>query len=685
MAESYKKLILALMITRILKMITQIVVYFTKFFNWCNLHLNRLAPLDKSKLSDSSDSLRRKGKKLLNKPITGFHKNIKAKQKLLSNGVNNQRFLGFFRNLTVLFLAVVVISTWGIMGPGESFGQESGANSGANTTENNNPIYTVRDSVLSYFYPVSGIIVGVEKELVKVNFLTEKRLKKGMRFSVFREGKPFYHPVTKEPFGKSEEFIGRIEIGEARLESTPTHSEEESYLCSVVNGSPKIGDIVRITSSRIKLAFFQDKKAEWTLSEVFYNSLKDSGRFDFLESYTKTYDPKELSMLARELGAEAVLLFSTPLKDENIFLNVKLFWAEDAATFAEIEKAVGPSLVKELMPEEELISIGSIEEEPWGSYKLAGGEFFAMGDVDGNNERELIVSDGNNIRIYSYKQEPREIWFIKGNPQENILSIDVLDLNKNGRAEIFVTSLRDKNIMNSFVVEYDPSEGYRRIWNKAPYVLRVIGKTLLMQSFTPFKTFTGPVYKGVWKGGHYQTGKPLELPAGINIYGFTYVDWQDNGHSHILAFDDDGYLNLYSSSELIWKSKESYGRFEGSFKRKTYSVVNPEKKWFVKGRLVLVKTKRGQEVIVVKKIPFVSRVPGLGYEKAEVYSLWWDSEVMDKTLVLGGIDGTVTDYWVEGNDLLLIAKPNLLAFLTRVLSGDFVKGSILYYYNLTGK
>ncbi|MEF9476214.1 MAG: hypothetical protein L0958_05965, partial [Candidatus Mariimomonas ferrooxydans] len=93
----------------------------------------------------------------------------------------------------------------------------------------------------------------------------------------------------------------------------------------------------------------------------------------------------------------------------------------------------------------------------------------------------------------------------------------------------------------------------------------------------------------------------------------------------------------------------------------------------------------GQEVIVVKKVPIVAGVPGLGYGKAEVYSFWWDGEEMVKTLVMTGVHGTVTDYWVEDENLLLIARPNALIFLKRSLSGDFVHGSILYYYNLAGK
>ncbi len=573
----------------------------------------------------------------------------------------------------MLFFIIRLIHVGGVA---ESFPQESEVNSDVHTEEDNNPVHAVTDSVLSYFYPVSGVILGFEKGLAKVEFMTGRKLKRGMRFSVFRKGRPFFHPVTKEPIGKTEEFTGRIEIKER---------EDELYLCRVVNGSPEVGDLVRITSSKLKLAFFQDRNAEWTLSEMFYNSLKDSGRFNFLESYTKTYEPEELSRLARGLGAEVVLLFSTPAKEENMFVNVKLFWAEDAVAFAEIEHMMGQSLVRELMHEEEKVPIGSPGGEPWASYKLAGGEFIATGDVDGNGERELVVGDDTSIRIYNYQDEPREIWFIKGSPQERILSIDVLDVNNNGRAEIFVTSLRGESIMSSYVLEYDPTGGYKRIWDKVSYILRVVDESLLMQRFTPFKTFTGPVYTGVWREGRYETGNVLELPEGVNIYGFTYVDWQGSGHPHVFAFDDNGYLNLYSGRELIWRSEESYGKFEISFEKKSYSVVDPEEKWFVRGRLASVKTNQGQKVIVVKKIPFVSKVPGVGYRKAEVYSFWWDREVMNETLVLGGVKGRVTDYWVENNNLLLISRPNIFMFLEKSLSGDFIKGSTLYYYNLTGK
>ncbi len=587
--------------------------------------------------------------------------------------------------LTALF-SVTVIS-------GDARGQEPQGN-----TKSGSAVDALKDSVLSYFNPVNGSITEAGRDTVKVNFRDRERLKKGMRLSIFREGKPFYHPVTKEPIGKSESFIGRIEITDEIQNLQPG----APLNCRVINGSPQAGDLARITSSGITLAFYQGKDTPWSLSETFYNALKGSGRFNLKEgSYIKSYDTETISKQAAELGAEAIIFFSTLLKDSSLLLNVKLIWPEDGKVFAEFQETAEQDFVREIESSDELMSLGTVEEEPRDSYRIPAGELIAAGDVDGNGEKELIVSDGNTIKIYKFKQEPHEIWSIKGSPYERHLSINTLDLNGNGRDEIFITSLTNINSdagladsemkrkgsvynMISFALEYSPSGGYKRIWDINSYALRVVGKTLLMQRFTLDRAFTGPVYKGIWKDGDYITENPLELPEGIEIYGFAYVDRRSSGHANVLVFNDRGYLNLYDGGELIWSSKDSYGKFE-SFAKQSYSVANQDAEWFMKGRLISLSNKQGDEAIVVKKIPFLNKLESLGYKKSEVYSLRWDGEAMAETLIAGDINGTVTDYWAEGDDLLLIVRQNMYMFLKKSLSGDLMKGSILYYYNFSGK
>ena len=540
-------------------------------------------------------------------------------------------------------------------------------------------IYKMIASVLAYFSPLSGRVEDVGDGIARVRVEDKVYIKKGMRFSVYRKGKAFYHPVTNELMGYTEYPVGKIGVNVAE-------ASDGLYDCAIIKGDIRAGDKVRITSSKIKLAFFQDRKSDWALSEAFYGALKDSGRFEILEAYTPDYDPDTLSGLARGLGAEAFLMFSTPVEDGRRFLNVKLYWAEDTTLFGEIKEEAVRNISGTLAPAEEFIASTPAETEPWGSYDIAGGQLIASGDVDGDGIKELVISDGNDIRIYRLKDELLELWFIKGSPVEKHLSLDVLDLNNNGMAEIFVTSLEtisDNGRISSFVIEYDPSEGYRKIKGNMPYFLRVSGKTLLMQKFNRNKIFSGAVYEGKWGDGNYQPGKPLKLPVGVNIYGFAFVDWKNEGQAQLMTFDDSGYLYLYDEKgNLKWKSDKSYGPFPFSFEMNSGSMDDPEAKWFVRGRLIPVKTKSGQEIIVLNRKPVARLMPGLGSWEAEVYCLRWDGDTMSEKLIVSNVFGAITDYLVEGKKLFLIAGSNLSTFFEKITSGEFSKGSKLYYYNL---
>ncbi len=549
-------------------------------------------------------------------------------------------------------------------------------------------IYRASDAVLGYFMPVSADIVNMEDRNVKVRPRDEVHVKKGMRFSVFREGAPFYHPVTNELIGNTENFAGRIEI-------TGEDAVDGVYPGIIIKGDVKEGDKARISSSRIKLAFIQDRRADWSVSETFYGALKDSGRFEFVEAYAPDYSADTVSRLARELGAEAALVFSTPDKDGKRLINIKLYWAEDSGMVGEItEEARDAGLIP--APDEQFISGVFKDTKPWRIFDLPGGLLIAMGDVDGNGIDEFAVSDGRDIRIYSVKEDFRELWNIKTKSEGSHLSLDMLDVNNNGRAEIFVTSAvnpgtintgdgklsGDDMRVNSFVLEYDPAEGYKRTAENIQYFMRVVGKSLLMQRFSSGKIFGGPVYKAKWNGSQYEPDVPIVLPDAANIYGFAFVDWKNEGRSDVMTYDKAGYLCLYDDSmALKWKSEKSYGPFTFSFESRTRSLVNPEIKWSVRGRLAVVKTDRGQEIIAVSRDPVLSVMPGLGANKAEVYSLWWDGSVMDKKLIMDKIYGSVTDYWVQGRELFLVARAGLTSFLNRLAQGEFSDSSILFYYN----
>lgn len=551
-----------------------------------------------------------------------------------------------------------------------------------------NSIRKIRDVVLSYFSPVSGSVVDVGHGDLRIALVSGEGLRRGTRLSVFRRGEPFYHPVTGDLLGFTEELSGRIEV-------TALPNELDYYHCRIVVGDVRKGDIVRITSSSIKLAFFQDREAVWSISELLFSALKDTTRFEIIELYAENFELASLSERARSKGAEAVLVLSTPVIEGIRKLKVRLLWAKDANVFAEIEESVDEEIVRKERSEADLLNISLGDNKPWGNYLLVGGVLFDFGDVTGNGERELVVSDGTNLRVYSMKGIPEEVWSIKGEAHVKHLSVDVLDVNGNGKAEIFVTSLvsRERE-MSSFALEYDSTGGFRRVWDKAPFFLRVMEDDLLMQKYSAFGLFTGPVFKAGWEEGMYKPLVPLKLPADFNIYGFVKLKQYSAGDIIVVTLNEEGYLNLYKNGKSVWKSSDSYGPFEITLRRNKSllfgnvgeddddlrsSLLGVE---HVRGRLITTNTQRGEEIIIVKRFPLVKNIPHLGAGRTEIHSLIWNGAMMEEEVLLSDISGSATDYQVEDSNLYFIVPLNMTSFLKEAVGGDIMRGSKLYYYTL---
>ncbi len=536
-------------------------------------------------------------------------------------------------------------------------------------------IGNARDRVLAYFNRVNGLVQKVDEEYAWIRIEGEVRLTGGMRLSVFRDGGIFYHPVTNEPIGTSDEYIGKMEVAD----EDPV---DGLYKCAILNGDISAGDKIRITSSRIKLAFFQDRSADWTIAELFHDALKETSRFEILESFTATYEPEVLTELSRKLGAEAVLMFSTSSVKRSKQLNIKLYWAEDSKMFSEIAEPLNQEDIEAIKDETKSLSTDSGNAGLQKIYELEGGNLFAIGDVDGDGRDNVIIGDDNKVVIYSVDDELQEMWSVKGPRSGKIVSIDMLDLNNNGRPEIFVTTLIRSSLIRSFVLEYDPDRGFHKVVQNSPYFFRVTGNSLLMQKLGRSSTFSGPVYEGVWRDGKYRTGNKLKLSDEVNIYGFTYVDWNGTGDSQLISIDDKGFLRLYDKKGKIkWESDVSFGKPEISFKREISTNMEYEE-WFIRGRLMTVAAGKGEALVIINRILASEIMPEFGSKGGEVYILWNENGVMQEKLIQKEIPGAITDYLIKGNNLFLISKGSTLSKIKNIASGKSNKNSLFFHFKL---
>ena len=204
---------------------------------------------------------------------------------------------------------------------------------------------------------------------------------------------------------------------------------------------------------------------------------------------------------------------------------------------------------------------------------------FAIGDVDADKNNETVFISSKKIYIYRYvNRRFTKVAEIQGTPQDTILGIDlgiespdtfigvdVADINANGTAEIFVTSLSEKNRLRSFVLEWNGTE-FKTLAKGENWFYRVIrvsheGPPILLGQKGGFKkVFSGGIYELRWDNVRYVPEDKQRLPNWVNVYGFTYGDVLNEDQNSVLAFRKDSTLSLLDhDGQEEWTSSETYG------------------------------------------------------------------------------------------------------------------------------
>lgn len=291
----------------------------------------------------------------------------------------------------------------------------------------------------------------------------------------------------------------------------------------------------------------------------------------------------------------------------------------------------------------------------------------SIGDVNGDKLQEVAVVDRSNLYIYQKKDKDFNLLHkIPGSIQDSYIAVDVADINQNGVAEIFVTSVKEKQL-NSFVVEWKEGK-YQVIAKNLRLFLRVIEPSvsspqLLGQAWGLDGTFNTPIHDIIWDGTQYKPGNRMKIPQGLSVYGLTLDDMGMGGGEKIIALDDYDYIRIYQqtekplsklnvfggSDELLWKSDDVFG---GS---NTYveDINNPNplddvKRTYINLRILTYDINKDgkKEIILVKNLSSVGRVLQNMklFTSSEVYNLEWDGLGLLENWRTRKINGYVCDY-----------------------------------------
>ena len=315
----------------------------------------------------------------------------------------------------------------------------------------------------------------------------------------------------------------------------------------------------------------------------------------------------------------------------------------------------------------------------------------SLGDVDGDGTLESVFVSENQLFIYrNVAQRFTQVREIPGESHFRYISVDVADINDNGKAEIFVTNLNTlQNRLASFVTEWNGSE-FVTISKEENWYYRVLetttrGTVLLAQKRGIRDLFLSAVHQLEWRAGNYASVGTVRIPDDLNLFSFTLGDVMNNDREEIVALGEDDYLQLFTQGGTReFKSDEHYG---GSVNyldtKKNTESAETDRVYLAQRIFIKDLDKNGQnEVIVVKNHSGSGRLfqRFRHYTSAEIVSMSWDNMGLAVNWKTRKIHGYVSDYVI--GDFDNDGEPELVASVVMKRGATFLakpKSTIISY------
>jgi hypothetical protein len=101
----------------------------------------------------------------------------------------------------------------------------------------------------------------------------------------------------------------------------------------------------------------------------------------------------------------------------------------------------------------------------------------------------------------------------------------------------------------------------------------------------------------------------------------------------------------------------------------------------VKDRLVQMR----REILAVKRVPLAEMAKGFGYKKSEIRNYWWNGFSMEEGVLIEGVKGSIQDYTLAGDQIMVLASPFMGVKFGNILKGENPLGVVLYIYSVKGR
>ncbi len=446
------------------------------------------------------------------------------------------------------------------------------------------------DQIGSLFPPVEGYVVSLKEDELLLDLKQGDPIKPGDKLKLIRFGQELFHPVTGKKIGREETELGWVEIIRVSRNFSLAMLKDPGI-------EAKKGDGVRLPFQRVSFLVAPVEvrtKKKVDKDELIFQiekKLKGHRRFDvpafdlrvwMLKNGVKTQaltHPANLKNLNKKVAADFIFFPTVSAVKKKTILSYRLVSMKDGEVVkqAEVLSDDVPTLLSKKDQRARArgtqTDLRTREEGPVRYRSRQEFMFeivdFDIGDLNGDGKLEYVIIDRYRVMIFNYENDKfKKVAQVKMDKvASHFLSVDIADINNNGRDEIFVTNQYGM-ALHSFALEANPKrKGFQKTWEEVNYYFRVIkpfgSKPKLLAQSPGYNTaFSSGIKTILFRKGRYVDGPDLELPSIygtlFTLYGMTQADVTRNKSMEIIILDNNYHLRVYSASGRVLVQSDDY-------------------------------------------------------------------------------------------------------------------------------
>ncbi len=191
----------------------------------------------------------------------------------------------------------------------------------------------------------------------------------------------------------------------------------------------------------------------------------------------------------------------------------------------------------------------------------------SVGDVDGDKQNEVVFIGKRTVYVYRYTEGTvAKVAEFNGDDNDAFFSVDAADINRNGKAEIFITNiLKTNQNLDSFVLEWNGNK-FVKILDRQRRFFRVVtipkqGPVLLSQRLVGEKVYRRNIQEMTWQSTQYAEVGDKRYKNPVNVLGIAYASFSANSSEMAIAFTQDERIHMFNNTDgsEVWKSEDKYG------------------------------------------------------------------------------------------------------------------------------